>query len=169
MVGVLVVAVILAACESTDTTSGGVDTSTTVAGTTTPVAPDPDIEAGFPETDSWEAEHPQPSDGVPLEFAISAYEGVEGETLEVYLDGELIVAGTVVHPEDPDEHLCPAGPYIVKLGPGIHEIELVAGSGESLIDGFELEERAMGNIIYEPGSDPAIRWELYTGQGYVCA
>ena len=174
---VLVLSLMLAACVSTSSTTTEHRTPSQPA-TTTDFHGDPDDEAGFPASEAWAAENPQPADGIQLDLAISAFfgDGFEGESIEVRLDGELIVAGTALPPEDPDEHTCPAGPYSVILNPGIHEIEAVTGSGESVSESFDLTELAMGNIFYtHPSSDPGemdepvISWELYGGQAYVCA
>lgn len=173
---VLVVTPLLVACEST--TSATIDhDSQPEPVATTAFHGDPDTEAGFPASEAWAAENPQPVDGVQLDLAINAFsgEGFAGESIEVRLDGELIVAGTAYPPEDPDVHTCPAGPYTVILSPGTHEIEAVTGSGDSMLESFELSELSMGNVLYRhPSSDPGemdaptISWELYSGQGYVC-
>ena len=176
LVVVLAFSLMVAACGSTP--EGGTK-STEPASTpaeptpTTSFHGDPDTEAGFPSSESWAAGNPQPSDGVQLDLAINPFVGqdFESEPLEVRLDGELIVSGTVL-PQDPDAHLCPIGPYSVVLEPGSHQIEALTGSGESVSETFDLTELSMGNILYRhPSSgtsDPEISWELYDGQGYVC-
>ncbi len=63
----------------------------------------------LPDSESWAGENPQPSEGTPLDLAIDFIigPGFDGETVEVRLDGELIVAGS--GNPDPDEHHCGFG------------------------------------------------------------
>ena len=77
-------------------------------------------------------------------------------------------------PDDPDAHSCGYGPYSLMVHTGTHEIEAVTGSGEALIESFDLTVESQGNIIYRhPSADseldePILSWQLYE-QAYMCA
>ena len=129
----------------------------------------PTTEADLPDSESWADENPQPSDGTPLDLAIDFIigPGFEGETVEVRLDGELVVEGS--GNPDPDEHHCGFGPYRLIIESGTHEIEATTGSGESLVESFDLTTESSGHVFYRhPSADselgqPELSWQLYEG------
>ncbi len=127
----------------------------------------PTTEADLPDSESWTDENPQPSEGTALDLAVIFVigEGFDGETAEVRLDGELVVAG--LGNPDPDEHHCGYGPYRLIVDSGTHEIEVITGSGESFVESFDLTVESFGNVFYRhPSADseldePELTWQLY--------
>ena len=149
----LVSSIVLAACGSTGSLS---------------------TEAGLPDSESWADANPQPSDGTPLDLVVAFIigDGFDGETVEVRLDGELIVSGK--GNPDPDEHHCGFGPYRLMVDSGAHEIEVITGSGESFVESFDLSVGSFGTVFYRhPSADseldePELSWQLYEGPWF-CA
>lgn len=129
----------------------------------------------LPDPEAWEAEHPQPADGVPLHLVvIFTVEDPFQEHVVVTLDGSPVVAGDGPD-HDSDEHCAWGGPYSLMLEPGAHEIEAVTAAGETLTARFDLESESTGTIHYRhpdainhPGeppelAHPELRWELGEG------
>ncbi len=128
-----------------------------------------DTGSALPESGSWLEENPQPSDGTTLHLTIAFIidHGFDGETVEVRLDGELVVSGT--GNPDPDEHFCWYGAYPLIVDAGTHEIAAITGSGESFAVSFDLTGESTGNVIYRhPSADseldqPELSWQLSEG------
>jgi len=135
----------------------------TACGSTTGTDP------ALPDSGSWMEENPQPSEGTPFHLTIAFIigDGFDGETVEVRLDGELVVSGT--GNPDPDEHFCWYGPYPLIVDAGTHEVEAITGSGESFAENFDLTGESTGSVIYRhPSADseldqPELSWQLYEG------
>lgn len=92
----------------------------------------------------------------------------EGESIVVRLDGDVLVAGSWVPPEDSGDHECP-DPYELMLESGPHEIEVVTGSGATLNEDFDLESEAHATMQYRDPeawpelSEPTIVWMIEDG------
>jgi hypothetical protein len=92
----------------------------------------------------------------------------DGESIEVRLDGEALVAGSWVPAEDNDDHECP-DPYELMLESGTHEIDVVTGSGATLIETFDLASEAHAIMQYRDPeawpelSEPTIVWMIEDG------
>jgi hypothetical protein len=109
----------------------------------------------LPTPESWTAEHPQSSEGIPFHLVVDMFVGddFEGESVEVSIDGARIVEG--VGHANPDEHCNWYGPYLLMLDHGSHQIEVTTGDGLALSESFDLEVESHAVIMYKhPSSDP---------------
>ena len=124
----------------------------------------------LPTSESWTAEHSQPSEGVPFHLVVDMFVGddFEGETVEVSVDGGLVVEG--VGHANPDEHCNWYGPYLLMLDRGSHEIAVTTGDGLVLSESFDADVESHFIVMYKhPSSDPqemtAPELTVLTGEG----
>jgi hypothetical protein len=166
-------ALVVVACNGESNQVGGESPADPDTPTTVHIDADEEsenLQDRFPDPETWAADHPQPEDGVPFFLAITFNVGptFEGESIEVKLDGEPIVNGSWVPPDDSDGHGCP-DPYKLILEPGTHSIEAVTGSGETLNESFDHIGEANASIQYRhpdewPELDePTMVWTISEG------
>ena len=131
----------------------------------------------LPDSESWTAENPQPSEGIRLHLILDFLvdDEFDSDSVKVTLDGELIVEGT--GHANPDAHCNRYGPYLLMVDSGTHKIEVVTRAAGSFIQSFILTGESTGLVLYEdrpsaydPISDPEyfeqpeLRWMLSDGR-----
>ncbi len=128
----------------------------------------------LPDAEAWIADHPQPSEGVPVHVIVdfSVDSGFTGEDISVTIDGDLVVQGSGSH--RPSEHCNWYGPYVLVLVPGSHTLEATATNSQAdrtlaLTKTFDLTEESSMIINYlDPTFDsdlqqPQLNWHIHSG------